>query len=190
MVTNSDDISDFIVEQIKNRWANFDRGVLIAAHRANENLETLVEIDALVNAQTLSREMRVGSMRTGLSVLSVHAKLGNPTAREFQTLVHNKDAFGHLNVVQGCIWAMSGLSERDAAILSAHTLCIGLLGAALRLGILGHIEAQAILTKVHPGIHGVIETPPLSSDEWNAFTPMSEIAVMRHETADSRLFAN
>lgn len=189
-VTNAEDVSQFVIAQVVHRWACFDRGALVAAYRAKADLQTLADIDAQVNAQTLSLKMREGSTRTGASILSVYTKLGHSSASSYQELIRNGEAFGHLTVMQGFLWAMCGLPEREAEVLSAHTLCVGLLGAALRLGAIGHIEAQSILSSTHPVISEVLQKPAPALDEWRAFTPMTEISVMRHEVADSRLFAN
>ena len=74
--------------------------------------------------------------------------------------------------------------------MSAHTLSIGLLGAAVRLGLVGHMDAQRILVTVREAVVEILRevAPPIG--EMTAFTPEAEIAAMRHETAETRLFAN
>ena len=67
---------------------------------------------------------------------------------------------------------------------------IGLLGAALRLGIIGHIDSQAILGRLHPVIEDILSAPPVALHEMHAYAPAADIAMMRHETQESRLFYN
>ena len=74
--------------------------------------------------------------------------------------------------------------------MAAHQLCIALLGAALRLGLIDHVEAQAILTDMRPVVAAVLATDPPALDDMGAFVPEAEIAAMRHEIQDSRLFGN
>ena len=76
-------------------------------------------------------------------------------------------------------------------LLSAHQLSTAMLGAAIRLGIIGHVAAQEILTRAHDLATAIMRSEPTPGlDRLSAFVPEAEIAVMRHESADSRLFAN
>jgi len=190
VVSNAQDLEAFVLAQLKGRWASFDRGVVSAAYRNAGDIEEIRRIDSLVEAQTLAIEMRDGSHRSGLALLQMHEKLGNECAAAYRNLVRMSDANGNLTVMQGFLWATTGMSADDAELVSAHSLCVGLLGAAVRLGTIGHVEAQKILESMHTVVDGIIDLPPPPLERLQAFTPMSEIAVMRHETIDSRLFAN
>jgi len=180
----------FIRVQLEDRWASFDRAVVSTAYEQSDNLEEICRIDSLVEAQTLTAEMRDGSHRSGHALLQVHEKLNNPRAADYRALIRSSVAYGNLNVMQGFLWAGSGMSVDDTGVVSAHTLCTGLLGAAIRLGVIGHIDAQRILSAMHLTINEVVDSPPPRIDNLQAFTPVSEIAMMRHETIESRLFAN
>lgn len=182
--------SDFLVNQIRHRWATSDRAALAAAHRAGADLEAVIGIDLLVDSQILACELREGSRRTGRALLSVHGKLGTPLAREFQDRVRAGNTPSHAAVVQGLVWRGVGLTLRQAEHLSAHTLSIGFLGAAVRLGIIGHVDAQRVLPVVRETLVDILRETAPSIGEMFAFTPETEIAVMRHETAETRLFAN
>ena len=190
VVHSADSLSDFLMGQIRYRWATSDRAALAAAHGAGADLEAVGAIDGLVDAQILASELREGSRRTGRALLSMHDKLGTPLAGEFQGRVRAGDAPGHAAVVQGLVWRGVGLTLGQAELLSAHTLSIGLLGAALRLGIIGHVDAQRILPVAREALVDILRQPAPPIGEMSAFTPQAEIAVMRHETAETRLFAN
>jgi urease accessory protein len=60
----------------------------------------------------------------------------------------------------------------------------------VRLGTIGHIGAQKILSRLHPTIAHFATFPQVSLDEIHSFMPQAEIASMRHEIAAARLFAN
>lgn len=190
IVSNAADVETLIRAQLKGRWASFDRGIVAAAYKSAGEIDEICRIDSLVEAQTLVNEIRDGSHRSGLALLQVHIKLGNLRAEPYRKLVHASEAFGNLNVMQGFLWADTEMSIDDAEVLSAHTMCVGLLGAAVRLGAIGHVDAQRILRNLHPTINELIDEPPPPLPKLTAFTPIAEIAVMRHEMADSRLFAN
>jgi urease accessory protein len=67
---------------------------------------------------------------------------------------------------------------------------VSLLGAALRLGAIGHLQAQETLLRMRPIISALLETPALPLEEIYSCAPAAEIAAMRHEVQSSRLFAN
>jgi urease accessory protein UreF len=62
----------------------------------------------------------------------------------------------------------------------------GLLQAAMRLGRISHRDAQAILHRLRPGIANI----DLSDGVLHAYHPLQEIASMRHQRAEARLFAS
>lgn len=187
---NAAQVEAFLTGQLRGRWSTFDRPVLIAAHGHAGDIDRVADIDLRVDAQTLPAELRSGSIQAGGALLGVHVKLGTPNAKLYQSRVRDSSAPGHNTVVQGLVWGGTGISGPMAEAMSAHTFCVGIIGAALRLGIIGHTEAQAMLSKAHPGIAELLTTPCMGVDEICAFSPQQEIAVMRHETMPYRLFIN
>ncbi len=189
-VADADQLSEFIEGQILCRWATFDWPATVAAYRAADDPDAVAGIDQRVDCQTLSLEMREGSRKSGLSLLMVHQRLGTRGADGYKRRVMAGETPGHSPVVQGMLWSHVGVPAAMIGPLSAHGLCTALLGAALRLGIIGHVDAQRILSRSGPVIAGVLEQEPPSIDRIGAFAPQAEIAMMRHEISDSRLFAN
>ncbi len=190
LVATRDDLSKFVNAQLIHRWAGFDRPVLVHAHAAAPELAALAELDFLVEAQTLAREQREGSRRMGAALLSVHAKLATPGAEDFLSDVQRGDACGHLAVAQGLVWRQLGFDAELVQLMAAHGMCTGLLGAAVRLAIIGHVDAQLILREMHRSVENVLAQPVCGPDALNSFVPQTEIASMNHETDDMRLFAN
>jgi len=189
-IASSEEVETFLYGQLSNRWGDFDRPILVASYRAADDLSRVAKLDALVEAQTLADESRVGSRRAGRSLLGVHVKLGTNYASEYQSMINRSMADGHNSIVQGLVWRGSGIAESVAEAMAAHTFCIGLVGAALRLGIIGHIDAQEIVNGAHTIIEEILSIPPADPRYISTFTPEQEIAVMRHETMSYRLFVN
>lgn len=185
-VTSAAQVEAFIAGQLAGRWATFDWPVTLHAFGHANDLDELARVDHLVEAQTLARELRDGSRRAGAALLGVHAQLGTAQAVAYR----KHDAPGHLAVVQGLLWHGSAIDREALGALSAHTLCFGLLGAAIRLGVIGHVDGQRILQAMALIIEGELTRPPRSIDEIFAFTPRTEIASMGHEIAETRLFMN
>ncbi|WP_213875733.1 urease accessory UreF family protein [Pseudomonas sp. dw_358] len=183
-------VQAFVEGQLRYRWATFDRVFLHAAWHAADHLPSLLDLDQQVEALTLAEELRQGSRRVGQSLLGVHTALGTSGAAAFQQQVSQGHTPGHLPVIQGMLWRALGLSGEHSQLAAAHSLCTGLASAAVRLGVMGHIDAQRVLAHIQPILLELLATPPASLDDASGFTPLAEIAVMRHETQELRLFAN
>ena len=190
VVTGADAVRVFVVGQLRARWAEFDRPVVVAAHQARMSLEDVTAIDAQVALQSPCAELRSASRRMGEAMLSVFARLGIGEAAAYRRLVKQGEAFGHLAAMQGYLWGRAGLSEQDAVALSAHTFITGLLGAGIRLGCLGHIDAQQILIEARQGAASLAALPVPAIDELSAYAIEAEIAVMQHVNNSLRVFAN
>jgi urease accessory protein len=190
LLQGPEDVGRLVESQLEQRWAVCDRAALVAAYRAADDLARLCAIDCEVDALSLALEMRDGSRRGGGSLLSVHERLGTPGAARMRAAVRAGEAFGHLPVVQGLVWRNVGLTEAASEAVAAHTFCVGLVGAALRLGVLGHLHGQQILTQARATAARLLTAPAPAMGEVYTCTFAAEIAVMRHEVQASRLFAN
>ncbi len=190
LVHTHSEVEAFVQAQLRFRWARFDRPVLVAASQAANDLDRLTQVDLLVDAQSLCEEARTASCRTGKALLGVHVKLKTRGAQGYQQRINDSGAVGHHSVVQGLTWTQSGLTASSIEMMSAHMFCVGLAGAALRLGLIGHIGAQTILTNTRSVAAGILSRPPEGLDSLSTFAPQQEIAMMRHETMSHRLFIN
>ncbi|MGH6826163.1 urease accessory protein UreF [Methyloceanibacter sp.] len=189
-VTDADTVRAFVIGQLRARWAEFDRPVVVSAHRARMNLDNVAAIDDQVEVQSPCAELRGASRRMGDAMLSVFARLGIGDAAAYREKMKQGDAFGHLPAMQGYLWGGAGLSERDAVALSAHTFATGLLGAGIRLGCLGHIEAQQILVEARQEAARLAALPVPPVGALSAYGLEAEIAVMQHANNSLRVFAN
>jgi urease accessory protein len=189
-VRDAADVAAFVDGQLAHRWASFDRPVVIAAHRAHADLDAVAAIDATLDAATLAREAREGGTRIGAALLKVHAALGTPGADEYRARVLAGTAPGQMAAVQGLLAARCGLDETAACALSAYGVALGITSAALRTGLLGHVDVQRILAASRARIAAGAQTALPAPVALHAYTPMTEIATMRHETGSGRLFAN
>lgn len=183
-------VGHFAAGQLRCRWATLDRPVLVAAHRQASDPLPLLALDKSVEALSLAQEFRDGSRRMGLALLDIHTKLGTGGAADYRRRVGRGEAPGHLAVVQGLLWRNLGLDEQAAAAVAAYGMCVSILGAAIRLGLIGHVDCQRCLARLGSEIVAIIGSPLPSLDEIGAFTPHIDIASMRHETQPVRLFAN
>ncbi len=189
-VRGAEGVARFAAEQIERRWATTDRPALVLAHRAAGDLDRVAELDATLEAAALARELREGSRRAGRALLGSHARLGTPGAAAYRARIRAGAAFGHGAVVQGLVWRAAGIGETAAVLASGHQLVVGCASAALRLGIISHIDAQRIVTGSRPLIARLARLPVAPTFAPTAFAPAADIAMMRHERQFTRLFAN
>ncbi len=187
---DGEEIERLLREQVLGRWGECDRAVLAAAHRAGDDLEAVAAADRALEAATLPQELREGSRRAGAALLGVHCQLETRNAQAYQERVGRRTAPGHLAACQGLLWRGAGLSEAEAAAAAAHVLCVGVLGAAIRLGAIGAVEGQRLLTAIQPALAEMLAQPPPPIEALASYAPVVELAVLRHEQLDSRLFAN
>ncbi|KQO57608.1 MULTISPECIES: urease accessory protein UreF [unclassified Methylobacterium] len=184
---------------LRHRWAGSDRVALVLAHRAAGDLARLAQIDAAMEAACLPEPMRTGSRRNGGALLAAHTRIGTAGADGLQRAVRDGRLLGHLAVMQGALWRSLGLDETAITEIAGYQCATALVTASVRLGLVGAIEAQRILTALMPVLAEIAAQPMQGAARDDrespdimlvAFTPLIEIATMRHARADLRLFAN
>jgi len=181
-------LDDAIHTHLTHRWQTADRVLLRRAYVAPD-LELVAATDRLAEATTLGAEMREGSHRAGRALLGVAVKLGGPLSTTYRQMLTADPRLGHLPVVQAVAYRDAGLSLEAAELISGWGLVNGLVSAATRLGIIGHIEAQQALTAGRAVLAGLLDDPP-SADEFPcSFTPLIDIAVARGPSRHVRMFA-
>ena len=190
IVDSSDSIERFLLGQLKWRWATMERSFVVHAAKAKLDYDALSAIDSQIEVLSLAREVRDGSVRSGRALLKVHTQLGTIGAVCYENRISQGLAIGHNQVIQGLVWSSVGIRLNQIELMSAHTFCVGILGAALRLGMVGHSAVQSILSNSHAVVETILIEPCPLLDEVTSFTPQQEIAVMRHEVMSSRLFIN
>lgn len=190
IVSDRVQVAQFVRTQIAERWGTLDRVFVFHALKAGGELSRVAHLDALIEAQSLGSELRRGSREMGAAMLRVHRQLGTPLAEDLSRAVATGATPGHVAVVQGVLWGALGFSAAQAQIMAAHGLCAGLLGAAIRLSIISHIDAQKIRIDVADLVETILQQPIPAPEEAHGFTPQIEIASMNHETDEMRLFVN
>lgn len=188
LIEGGADVAEIIHQQLTQRWNSMDRVLLGRAHAAPD-IDTAVRVDQLADAATLSAPMRSGSRRAGRALLSVCTHLSLPGVPAYRSAVADNSRLGHLAVVQGIVFRAVGLPLALAELLSGWAVISGLTNAAVRLGLIGHVEALAIVTPLRATLAGLLGTPTPASAELSSFIPLVDIAVTRNPRRDLRMFA-
>lgn len=181
------DLDSFISEHLACRWNSMDRPLLVRTYRAG-NLAAAAVVDRLAEASTPSAPMRDGSRRAGRALLGVSARLGGTLSLGYRALLQTDARLGHLAVVQALVYRDAGLDLQSAELVSGWALVNGLVGAAVRLGIIGHVEAQQSLASARHGLAALLLEAIPDDVLPSSFTPLIDIAVSRGRSRAVRLF--
>jgi urease accessory protein len=181
-------LASFINGQLRCRWALCDRAALRIVYLGGNDLDAVAEIDAEVEALSLARDLREASRRAGRALLRVHSQLGTAHATVYLDRIRGGQAHGHVPIVQGLVWRNLTHDVAAAETLAGHLLCVAFVSAAVRLGCVSHIDAQQVLSAAHATLANVLQLPPPT--DLSGFTPAADIAMMRHEVQEVRLFAS
>lgn len=183
-----DALDQLIADHLTFRWASMDRPLLCRAYRA-ESLDAIARVDRLAEAMTPSAQLRDGSHRAGRALLGIAVRLGGASSTGYRAYVATDPRLGHLPVVQALALRDAGLDLPAAQLLSGWTLVTGLVSAAVRLGIIGHVEAQQALTAARPVLADLLANDLPDDLLPSSFTPLIDIAVTRGPSRHVRMFA-
>ena len=187
LVRDEADVSAFAAEQLDGRWQRSDRVLLRHAWVAPERSV----VDNLAEAVATMSVLREASRRAGAATLATFTAVldsaEHPEVADYRVQVLAGTAPGHLAVVQAVCLRAAGLTLQTAEAVAAWQVLSGITGAAVRIGIIGHLGAQRITSTLTPLLHHLLTTPPRSTPA--AFTAYADIAAQRRGDG-MRLFAS
>lgn len=184
VVSNAADLERFLEVQVLPALLGFEVPFFARAHRAanDQDLETLVSLDAELDAWRIAFETREASRRIGSQRLELLATLDEePFVVSFRAACPR----GHHLIVSALELSSVPLSE--AARAFAYQTIAGSTAASMKLMRIGQTACQKILRRtlglLGNGIDSSLVTP---HDGW--FNPLLEIASLRHARSHARLF--
>ena len=167
---------------------------LVCAHRAatEGDVDTLVDIDRLVYARKLSGETRTMSVRMGKKFAEMGATVvGSPLLLDWRERVASGATPGCLPVALAINFAAQGLSARDAFVVHQYGVANAILGAALRLMRVSHVDTQRMLYALNADAETAYRRAAAADlSDMAGFAPLTEILAAVHVKAHVRLFMN
>jgi urease accessory protein len=174
--------------------ARGDGIALVAAHRAASagDVETLVAIDAQVFARKMSDEMRTMSARMGRKFTEIGVEVvGAPLLKTWLDRIMAGATPGSYPIALAINFAAQGLSARDAFVVHQYGVATAILGAALRLMRVSHVDTQAILYDLNARSEAAYDTAAAARlSDMAGFAPLADILAAVHTKAHVRLFMN
>ncbi len=188
-VKNGNDVLRFIRQQIKFQLVPCDCAVLSAVMDAAKKGDVggAVAADNRCYSVKLVREVRTASARSGRQLLNCIVNMTNDRfARKFYGRVEARESAGTYPACLAVASNALGIPEKSALRMMLYSYCVSIVGSAVRLGIITHIEGQSILTKLARDVNSAKASKKID-DLWQ-LTPLTEIMQMQHEQDDLRMF--
>ena len=175
--------------------ANRGDGIaLLCAHRATlaGDVDQLVAIDRRVYARKLSGETRTMSVRMGRKFAEMGATVvGSPLLQDWRERVASGATPGCYPVALAINFAAQGLSSRDAFVVHQYGVAATILGAALRLMRISHVDTQQMLYALNADVEAAYQVAAAADlSDMAGFAPLAEILAAVHVKAHLRLFMN
>src|SRR5664279_4394923 len=147
--------------------ANRGDGIgLVCAHRCAlaGDIEEVVRIDKLIYARKLSGETRTMSVRTGRKFTEMGAHVtDSPELRDWRARVLAGTTPGCYPVALAVNFAAQGLTARDAFVVHQYGVASTILGAALRLMRISHMDTQPMLYALNADVDAAYATAAAAS---------------------------
>nr|WP_189343352.1 MULTISPECIES: urease accessory protein UreF [unclassified Mesorhizobium] len=182
LIANRDDLAGWL-ETLVEIGSGWNDAVLFAEswRRARDDGD-LNKVAALAEALAGSRERHMETMLQGAAFLKAASAWPSP-------VLERLPADCPYCVAVGAVAGSSGIGLSDALSAFQQAFFSNLVQAAIRLGVVGQVDAIALLAGFEPLALSVASRAAASSlDDLGGSAFMSDIAAMQHETQYSRLF--
>lgn len=155
------------------------------------NFDKVIEADNIVFATKPIKEIRNASVRSGVQLIKCVSEFvnDNKILNQYRDDITKNKAHGVYPVAFAvCCNALEIKKEKSMAMM-LYGFTVGIVGAALRLGLINHFEGQKIIHSLKPIISQTIKEYSNKSllEMWQ-FAPQVDITQMSHEKMDSKMF--
>jgi len=182
------------VALVTRQAARMDGIALLHAHRAAVagDHEAIARADAELWCRRTGEEQQLMLSRMGRKLAELALKIGDfPLLGRWLADIRAAATPGCFPVGQGIAFASLGASEAEAFVVHQYGIASMVLGAALRLMRIDHIETQRILFAAQERVEAdYLAVRDLALDEMSVFAPVFDVLVAHHTTAHVRLFMN
>lgn len=150
----------------------------------------LGELDSLLSASLLPRQVREASCKMGLRLLEIGAEVfPSPALERYRGLVAAGRAAGHQPLAFAVVARSLGVPLQEALAAYLFATVTSLTQNAVRAIPLGQNAGQRVLRKAHDDVAAATDTiARLTPDDLGAVSPGLEISQMRHERQRARMF--
>jgi urease accessory protein len=151
---------------------------------------TVAELDALLTAQLLPRQLREASIKMGTRLLEIGDEIfSSPELAEYRELVGSGRAVGHQPLAFAVIARSLDIPFPEALASYLFATVTSLTQNAVRAIPLGQNAGQRLLRKAAGDVAAAVaRAGSLDLSDFGAVSPGLEISQMRHERQRARMF--
>ncbi len=155
-----------------------------------KEFDKILELDMKIDSIKNIKEFREASKRSGIQLVRcVREFITDEIIEEYLKFHHTGMISGAYPVSFGLCANALGISPQKAGLMFLYGFTVSVVGAASRMGITQHYQAQKIIHELKPLISQIVsECMDKSTKEIWQFAPHLEILQMRHERMDSKMF--
>jgi urease accessory protein len=148
------------------------------------------ELDSLLSASLLPRQVREASVKMGLRLLEIGGEVfPSPELGVYRDLVTKGRAAGHQPLAFAVVARSLGVPLQEALAAYLFATVTSLTQNAVRAVPLGQNAGQRLLRQAADDVAAAVERiPHLAPDDFGAVSPGLEISQMRHERQRARMF--
>ena len=191
-VSSQNDISNLLEIILEQQLGPADSVALSNAYDCAKNDDVLgiIKCDNILNSMKLIQESRAASCRAGSQMIKcISAIFSNDLLKTYSEKISKNESSGTHPVVLGVCSFVMGIKKEQTKQMMMYGFCVSVTGAALRLGIIDHIQSQKILHEIKPKIQEILEkfSNTKIDDCWQ-FSPKYDLIQMTHENKFSKMF--
>jgi urease accessory protein len=189
-IRNEAGLWDFVGTSILPALAKQELPYLRFAFDARGDLAALCEVDREITAWKIARELREASIQIGgRRLAALRAINDRPPYFEFAAAITARHTPGHHLAVCALQAAVEGFPLSAALAAYVYQAVSGACSASLKLIRIGQEGCQRVLRRALEAAPDIIaRSKSVERDQAGFFDPLLEIAAMRHEFANERLF--
>ncbi|MFB5630421.1 MAG: urease accessory protein UreF [Nitrosopumilaceae archaeon] len=198
IITNWKQVHEFIIEQIEFQLIPCDCSILTETMKAvkKNNLQQTINIDKKYYSMKLTKDTRNSLVRSGKQVFNCLMHVINESntkinfLKQFKNKIESYETPCTYPVALAIYAQYLDISLASSMRILLYSFSSSVVSAAIRLGIIQHLDAQKILDLLSEQVNIFISkkiNENVTSDVWQ-LTPFTEIYQMHHEHNDSRMF--
>ena len=158
---------------------------------SKHDFDKVCEVDNIVFATKLIKEIRNASVRSGVQLIKCVSEFvkDDEILNQYKNNIIKNKSYGIFPVAFAICCNALKIKKEKSMMMFLYGFTVGIVGAALRLGLIHHFEGQKIIHSIKPIISKTVkEYSNKSVFEMWQFTPQIDIVQMSHEKMDSKMF--
>ena len=159
-IRSESDVYDFLENILEQQLGPADSVALSNAYDCakNGNIFGIIQCDEILHSMKLIEETRSASCRAGSQMMKCICAISSTEILEvYSEKISKNESPGTHPVVAGVCSFVLGVKKEQARQMMMYGFCVSVTGAALRLGLIDHIQSQKILHQLKPKIQEILE---------------------------------